>query len=164
GITADIPLIGTSDPFYVNVGYFGGWEGGKMGRLYLPEAPNTRMTRPDLWGICPEILAFSASKLLTSRPSAFNDPHALNQIYLFVGSGLDLGTGPDQQASRGKMWDSPAFHVEDTGDSTCPEINIPKICTQGEGLKHIFNDGVRLFAPPTLHLKRNFEKWLLLTS
>jgi len=164
GITADIPLIGTSDPFYVNVGYFGGWEGGKMGRLYLPEDPNTRMTRPDLWGICPEILAFSESKPLTSRPSAFNDPHALNQIYLFVGSGLDPGTDPDQQANQGKMWEFQAFHFEDPGDSTCPKINNPNICTQGEVLKNIFNDGARLIAPPTLHVKRNFEKWLLFTS
>jgi len=164
GITADIPLIGTSDPFYVNVGYFGGWEGGKMGRLYLPEDPNTRMTRPDLWGICPEILAFSESKPLTSRPSVFNDPHALNQIYLFVGSGLDPGTDPDQQANQGKMWEFQAFHFEDPGDSTCPKINNPNICTQGEVLKNIFNDGARLIAPPTLHVKRNFEKWLLFTS
>lgn len=163
GITADIPLVGTNDRFHVNVGYFGGWEGGRMGRLYLPTNAKG-LTSPDLWGICSEILSFSQSKPLTSRPSAYSDPYKPNEIFLFVGSGLDPGNDPDQQANQGKMWEFQAFRFEDAGTSSCPKINNPNICTTGEALKNIFNDGGRLIAPPTLAVQRDQSKWLTFTT
>lgn len=164
GITADIPLVGTNDRFHINVGYFGGWEGGKMGRIYLPPDANG-LTRPELWGICKDpILAFSQSKPLTSRPSAYSDPYKPNEIYLFVGSGLDPGTDPDQQANQGKMWEFQAFKFEDDGTSNCPKVNNPNLCTKGEVLKNIFNDGGRLISPPTLSVKRDLRKWLVFTT
>ncbi|HLV61332.1 MAG TPA: VWA domain-containing protein [Fredinandcohnia sp.] len=163
GITADIPLVGTYDRFHVNVGYFGGWEGGKMGRLFMPVGENG-LTKPDLWGICPEILAFSQSKPLTSRPSAYSDPYKPNEIFLFVGSGLDPGSDPDQQSNQGKMWEFQAFRFEDFGGAQCPKINNPNICTKDEALKNIFNDGGRLIAPPTLAVQRDQSKWLTFTT
>lgn len=163
GLTADIPLIGTRDRFHVNVGYFGGWEGGRMGRLYLPNGSNG-MTRPDLWGICDEILSFSNSKPLTSRPSAYTDPLNPEEVFLFVGSGLDPGNDPDQQANQGKMWEFQAFRFRDDGTTSCPKVNNPNLCTSGVALKNIFNDGGRLISPPTLAVKRDQRKWLTFTT
>lgn len=162
GITADIPLVGTSDPFFVDVGYFGGWAGGKLGRLHLPMV--NHRTKPDLWGYCEEVLKFSESKPLTSRPSVYTDPRDPTRVYAFVGSGLDPGNDPDQQQNQGKMWEFQAFSFLDEGGSTCPKVNNANVCTSGETLKNIFNDGSRLISPPTLAIQRDSSKWLTFTT
>lgn len=162
GVTADIPLVATKDRFFVNVGYVGGWQGGTLGRIAFPTTNGT--TKPSDWSYCPEVLAFSESKPLTSRPSAFSDPLNPEDIYLFVGSGLDPGSDPDQQANQGKMWEFQAFRFTDEGTAACPSKVSSNICTSGSTLKNIFNDGNRLIAPPTLTVQRDFKKHLSFTT
>lgn len=162
GITADIPLVGTNDRFFVDTAYVGGWAAGRMDRIFF--GTENGITRPGLWGYCKEILKFSESKPLTSRPSAYSNPRTPKDVYLFVGSGLDPGNDPDQQQNQGKMWEFQAFKLPETGDATCPKINSANICTSGDTLKNAFNDGSRLISPPTLAIQRNSSQWLTFTT
>lgn len=162
GVTADIPLVGTRDRFFINVGYVGGWQGGTLGRVAFPTTGG--MTKPDDWTYCSQVLAFSESKPLTSRPSVFSSPRDPTEIYAFVGSGLDPGNDPDQQANQGKMWEFQAFRFSDDGTGACPTVKNANICTSGEVLKNMFNDGSRLIAPPTLAVQQDMRKWLTFTT
>lgn len=166
-ILADIPLVSLSRKIFTDVAYVGGWSHGRMDRLAFVGAQER--TKPSDWSYCGGIFHFANSRPLTSRPSAFVDPDDPNKVYVFVGSGLDKGSDPDQQGNSGGQWEFRGFHFSDAGTAACPAVsnNSGNICTNGTkdtNLKNIFETGARLLAPPTLAIQRDRSRWLTFTT
>ncbi|AKU91708.1 PilC/PilY family type IV pilus protein [Vulgatibacter incomptus] len=185
-ILADLPVVDLDQDSFSDAIYVGGWNQGQMDRIALVSSKVTgntyKSTSPDEWSnACKDVFHFGNNNPITSRPAAYADPRGNGELYLFVGTGVDKGVGPDQQTNEGKFWDFRAYYLKDKGGLACPTDpvhggtvpNAGNMCTdasmddgkkKGWTFNGIFNDGQRLLSAPTLSILPDKRRLLTFTS
>lgn len=179
-VLADLPVVDLDHDSFADTVYVGGWKEGRIDRISF--ASEGGISAVDDWtNACTNFVRFGAGNPITSRPAAFSDPAEPGQVYLFVGTGIDKGAGPDEQRDITQTFDFRAYHLLDDGSATCPRDPLQpdeaissggNICVEstvvdgkaGWTFGGIFHDGQRLMSAPVLVTQRDRARHLSFTT
>lgn len=161
-VVADVASIDTDWNGMIDAAYVGGWDG-TLARIYFGDKETSSLSSV---GACftggDRLVVMANSRPITSNPAVVAHPTRRDRVHLFVGSGVDSGTAPDQQRSEGNQWDFRAFQFDDDGSSTCPSVpNAGNMCGQTDWK---LSDSARLLGQPLFSRQANGHDWLLYTT
>lgn len=142
-VVADIATVDANKDGLVDAAYFGGMNG-NLARVAFGDVPALGIEAGVAW--CSDLEKLGNSKPITSNPSVVAHPTDRNKVYLFMGTGLDAGSDPDQQSNQGKMWEFHAFAYNETGAKSCNGIKKENVCSDGQKWK--LDDSARLLGQP----------------
>lgn len=156
---ADVASIDTDWDGFIDAAYVGGFDG-SMVRIHLKGEETSN------FGVCfdDRLLDMGTSKPITSSPAVVAHPTERQKVYLFVGSGISYGQGPDQQANSGNQWEFRAYQFREDGSSACKDFKLPNAGNLCEKDDWKLTDNARLMGAPLLSRQANGRDWLLYTS
>jgi len=157
-LIADVASVDTDNNAFMDAAYVGGWDG-SLYRVYFGDK---KTAGTSAIGMCEkDLLHFGTSKRITSNPAVVRNPGVTDGVHLFIGTGVDGGSDPDQQRNSGSQWEFGAFSFADDGSDSCDNVKTTGLCKNDDWK---LSNRARLVGQPLFSRQIDGHDWLLYTT